>query len=422
MSGATDRLKARWDGFWFEPVGPANLGFLRVVFYGGILWLYGVWWHVDYSAWGDVSDAFWMPIHLFRVLGLSAASPDVLGMLQGTWLIAVALACIGLWTRPATWVALLTGAYLLALPHNFGKIHHADAIVAITLGTMAFARCGDAWSVDRLLDRWRHPRGAEIPASGEYSWPVKLAWTLVTLLFLGAGVSKLRHSGLAWIFSDNMQILLLRHRAPLGEFVAQWGWIPVTMAFITVLFEVAAPLALFSRRARAVLIPGLFSMQIGIALLMHVTFTQFILLYLFWVPWVAVGRWLARRLGSEPRRIMLFDGDCGLCERTVAVVRGLDLLGRVEPRDLSRDWAAVRALFPDLDRAACLEAMHVVGPGGRISVGFDAYRSLARALPLGWILLPLLHLPGARTVGRAVYRYVSARGRGHGCALPRAHA
>ncbi len=418
MSG----LKARWDGFWFAPATPSNLGFLRALFFGGILFLYVVALRVDYTAWSGVSDAFWFPIHLFRVFPVGVFPEGVLGVLTAVWFISMTFAAVGLWTRWATWIALISGAYLLALPHNFGKIHHADAILAITLGTMAWSRCGDGWSMDALIRRWRNPGAGSVEPSGEYTWPVRLTWTLSCFLFFGAGVSKLRHSGLPWIFSENMQVLLIQHGVPLGQWLAQWAWIPVLLAFSAVAFELAAPLALFSARARAVVIPSLLAMQVGIGLFMNVWFYQFLLIYAFWAPWDRIGRWLAAALGSEPRYVMIYDGDCGLCGRTVAVVRSLNLLGRVEFSNLHTDWPDLQARFPTLDREACLTEMVVVGPGTRESSGFKAYRQLARAMPLGWVVLPFLYLPGAAQIGSVVYRRMADRGRGHGCEVPQVHA
>jgi hypothetical protein len=66
-----------------------------------------------------------------------------------------------------------------------------------------------------------------------------------------------------------------------------------------VLLELSMPLALFSRRARVVLPVLLFLMQLGIGLLMNVWFLQFVLVYMFWVPWERVLR-IARGTGCQP--------------------------------------------------------------------------------------------------------------------------
>ena len=88
-------------------------------------------------------------------------------------------------------------------------------------------------------------------------------------------------------------------------------------------------------------------------------------------------------------------------------MRRLDLLGRVTLIDVSRDWSIVAARFPWLDRATCLIDVHLVTSNGRTAVGFDAYRELAKALPIGWLVEPLLLIPGVGAAGRVIYRRVA---------------
>src|SRR5580692_3303152 len=120
--------------FWFEPSRPQNLGICRVVFYLG-LWAFYL--PVDFAAWGAVSDAFWMPLPLFRALHLTAASVGVLGVLQLVWRISLLTSAVGFQTRLSTGVAAVIGVYLFGLPHNFGHVYHFDALLAIGLIVMA---------------------------------------------------------------------------------------------------------------------------------------------------------------------------------------------------------------------------------------------------------------------------------------------
>ncbi|MBI3322482.1 MAG: DUF393 domain-containing protein [Candidatus Omnitrophica bacterium] len=113
---------------------------------------------------------------------------------------------------------------------------------------------------------------------------------------------------------------------------------------------------------------------------------------------------------------VLYDGECGLCRRSMELLRRLDWLGRVEPIDLS-DWPAIRKRFPGLDQEACKREMHLVTPGGKVAVGFYAYRVLARVLPLGWLALPFLYIPGVPWIGRKVYASVAAGRHRGGCSV-----
>ena len=295
--------------FWFEPVEPLNLGLCRVLIFGAFFLLY-----LDYDLrWTEASDSLWMPVWIFQVLHLPVLSSGLLVVLQSVWKISLALSSIGLFTRISTVSAFILGMYLLGLPHSFGNINHYDALVVFVFGIMALSRCGDSCSIDRLIWKARHRNdtsGQRPQISGEYTWPIRAVWVMFALIFLGAGVSKLRHVGLEWIFSDNIAVLLLRAQfegksaVPWGFFLAQHQWLTQLVAAATVAIEVGYPLALFSRRARWILVPGAYSMQIGISLLMGITFSTFLICNLFWVQWACVGSRFAsgfRRL-TVPRK------------------------------------------------------------------------------------------------------------------------
>jgi len=147
-------------------------------------------------------------------------------------------------------------------------------------------------------------------------------------------------------------------------------------------------------------------------------FLRFAFCYLFWVPWEKMGAVLKNSTDTHRRHHFLYDGSCGLCQKTVAVLRRVDLLGRIVFHDALRDWPAIQAAFPGLRQEECLENMHVVTSSGRVETGFDAYRAISWSVPLLWPIAPLLYLPGVPTVGRRVYAAV-ARGRHRGgCPVP----
>ncbi len=423
------RVIERWNGFWYEPTGPLNLGLCRALFYGA---LFAFYLPQDFAGWGDVSPVFWEPVFLFEFLHLPQLPAATVDVLTGVWKLSLLLCSLGLFTRPSAMVAFVLGAYLLGLPHNFGKVRHHDAILVLSLGLLSLARSGEAFSLDRALRRARGGRGhvAKPPsASGEYTWPVRGIWVLMALVFLGAGVSKLQNGGLAWVFSENMANTLIEANygitngplVPWGLYLAQVGWLTRLMALGTLVVEAGYPLALFSRRARWLLVPAVLSMQIGIRVILGPRFVQFMICNLFWVPWDRIAARVAGRARAGRRDTLLYDGACGVCRRTVSVLRGLDVLHRLEYRDVN-DWAAVRERFPGLDRDACLEVMHLVATDGQVRTGFYAYRALAWRLPATWPLLPLLYVPGVPAVGRRVYAAVAARRLRGACALHTAPA
>jgi predicted DCC family thiol-disulfide oxidoreductase YuxK len=421
-------LRDRWRRFWYAPSRAAELGACRLLFYLALVMLYG---GRDFVAWTAVSDVFWQPIPLFRTLVLGVLPPVAMAVAAALWKLSLLTSAAGLATRFSTAAAAVLGTYLLGLPHNFGKIHHSDAILVFGLWVLAFARSGDGWSLDSLIRAARRPQAALPKPSGEYTWPFRMMWLVMSLIFFAAGVSKLRHSGLAWITSNALAGHLLRTQDPIsrpaGEAWTDWGasiaatpWLSTLLGAGSLALELFFPLALFSRTARRIIPAAMFGVQIGISAVMGPDFTRFLICYLFWVPWERMGELLRRRAFAPPtrRHAFLYDGSCGLCQRTVAVLRRLDLFGRVEFLDALGDWSRVHAGHPALVQDDCIRTMHVVRRDGRVETGFDAYRAIAWSLPLLWPVAPLLYVPGVSAVGRRVYASVAARRHRTGCPVP----
>jgi vitamin K-dependent gamma-carboxylase-like protein len=179
----------KWLRFWFAPSTPTNLGVSRLLFFGCVVAFYA---REDFSAWGSVSDAFWLPMPLFTTLHLKPFAPEVLRALQDIWRVALALSAVGLLTRLSMLTSFVLGIYLFGLPHNFGQTYHFDALLVLAMGVLACSKAGDGCSIDVLLNG----RG-DVRASGEYTWPVRTMWVAMSLVFFAAGLAKLRYGGLA---------------------------------------------------------------------------------------------------------------------------------------------------------------------------------------------------------------------------------
>jgi hypothetical protein len=269
----------------------------RFFFFGALFLLY---FYRDFSIWAEVPSVFWKPIWIFKTFHLPVFSSNTIQAMQALWKVALGMSCLGLFTRISTMVSFVLSVYLLGLPHNFGKTDHGDAILVLVLGIMALSRCDAGWSVDRLWRTRRQTNGPsqDSPASGEYTWPVRLVWLVMALVFFAAGMSKLRQSGIAWAMSDNLANWLLQSNyfigtrsalAPWGLYIAQYGWLCRLLAAATLAFELGYPLALFSRRARGIIVPTVVLIQIGIRILMGPSFRGMLICNLFWVPWDRVS-------------------------------------------------------------------------------------------------------------------------------------
>jgi predicted DCC family thiol-disulfide oxidoreductase YuxK len=105
--------------------------------------------------------------------------------------------------------------------------------------------------------------------------------------------------------------------------------------------------------------------------------------------------------------IVLFDGGCPICRRTVRTLRRLDWFDRLQFADATvrenRDGVA-----PGLTEDDAMQQMYVVDQAGRRYAGYDAQLRIARELPLLWPFRLVGGLPGIRWLGIAVYRFVAA--------------
>jgi len=285
--------------FFFRPTPPDGLGICRLLFYGCLFIQYL---KTDFASYGDLPASFYNTLPLFRLLHIPILSTKYLAILEAAFKLSLLGACIGRFTRPSAFTAAITGSYLLAVPNNFGRAGHGDGVIIVLLWVLAFSNCGDAWSLDRRFMR----RSGPSTASGEYTWPIRMVWVLMSFVYFGAGYTKLHASGLAWVTSDNMAMTFLAHQVnnsnPLldwGQHLARFAWFSKGLAAFTLVLELGFPLALFNRTARKLWVPGMFLAHVGIWLLMGVIFTQFMYTYIFWAPWSALAIFGRKRLADE---------------------------------------------------------------------------------------------------------------------------
>lgn len=109
---------------------------------------------------------------------------------------------------------------------------------------------------------------------------------------------------------------------------------------------------------------------------------------------------------QQNKDLVIFDGECNFCQSQIRLIRRLDLGGqKLEYRSLHEP--SVSDEFPELDLDALMRAMHIVDRNSQIHIGSDAVKYLARRLPLLWIFVPLLHLPGTGPLWKWMYQFIA---------------
>ena len=303
---------------------------------------------------------------------------QTISVIDAAWKLSLVFSAIGLFTRFSNATAFVLCVYLFGLPNSFGKTHHLDILLLWTFLIMTFSRCGDSWSVDRLIKTARNgsDRGSE-PAKTQRGIHVADPVDLgdhgddlfrggrfeVAAFGPGLGDGKLDVD-----FPSNVPIPCDGRRAA-GELGPvdrrgtdgrpicwrRWG------CRLTVLSAGAVqPAAAISRHGQrdddadgdcrfdgAEFLPD---DPVSVAVASAGSNPVLV-------------SWLVSR-GKE--YAVIFDGSCGLCKKTIAVVKSLDLLSRVEYLDAVNRWPEIQKRFPNLDQVRCLEDMHAVSGDGKV--------------------------------------------------------
>jgi protein-S-isoprenylcysteine O-methyltransferase Ste14/predicted DCC family thiol-disulfide oxidoreductase YuxK len=103
--------------------------------------------------------------------------------------------------------------------------------------------------------------------------------------------------------------------------------------------------------------------------------------------------------------VVLYDGRCRFCTRQSRNLVRLARPGALEARDFQEPGVLDR--FPGLTHEACMRAMHLVCPDGRVFAGFEAaVRAVATRPVVGWVAY-LYYLPVLRLALDVLYALVA---------------
>jgi hypothetical protein len=230
---------------------------------------------------------------LLNVASFSAKDFDGVGPvsilnepLPGEWVVAIfVLACVSgafatlgvkyLVTGP---VFALTLLWATSYRSSFGMIFHTENLLVLHVLILASGRAADAWS----FDSWRRPPPTEErQAQGQYSWPLRALCIVTTIVYLLAGVAKLRFTGWHWgggeelrihIAFDGLRKVELGSSPNLAANIVRHSWIFPPLAFLTLAFEFGAPLALLNRRVAVIWSLGAWGFHVGVLKVMSILF------------------------------------------------------------------------------------------------------------------------------------------------------
>lgn len=206
-------------------------------------------------------------------------SPRTVVAVQCVGLVAAVVTVLRLAPRAGFAVAWAAYVFLAAVWGSSGKVMHNDVLLITVAFPLVFAPAPTRAESDSVDVRW--------------GWGPRASLAALAAVYFATGYQKLRHSGLAWVFSDNMSWVLRQGTSVFGhhlnQVVADQPALTRALAAGALALELAAPVLLSIRRTRPLFVLG--------ALLMHASIWLF--LGLDYSPWVLASAAVALPLSRS---------------------------------------------------------------------------------------------------------------------------
>lgn len=417
------RLLIKWfraDETVTEGIGWAgNLAIFRIVYLSAavlpftwdlVRWTMEAMPWLPAASWQPISFYQWIPTDVLRNAGLAHA-------LAVVDLCLVGLATVGFFTRSTLGLATVLSIYVFGLPWNLGKVDHVHHLIWL-MALLAAGPSGEMLSVDALIQAIRRADREQVEPEVSPSAALatlRYVWVLIGVLYFSAGIGKLRAAlHHQWLGSDNLRGIIRDTWLPRHFYSPEFS-LPYrvdnispallqTAAVGVVAFETGAlGLVLFSWSRWLVVLAGL-AFHWGNGLVLGIWFSSLMLAYVCMVDWARLGRFAMRTVGWEPVLVM-YDGGCGLCRRTIAILKTLDICGELNP--LAADPGDPRRRsHPEITDAMLVRDLYVVSEAD-IAGGYDAYKTIAARIPILWPMALVMRFPAVAAIGNRIYRHIA---------------
>ena len=298
----------------------------------------------------------------------------------------------------------------------------SSLVMSMALIPLALAPAGRSLSLDAMIMR-RTGGMSRLWGSFYRSWGHftlnRAAWSKLLLLLTYAGISfssgllhlqfEVWHRGLtnSWMFLNPVADPYLHETvARIYQFSPRlYVFLTRCSAYGTLLFQLAmVPLLFLNRWTRALVV----ALELGFVL------GSVSLLALKWLGWNQLvvwallfwNRWKLNIAGKDCLET-LYDDRCNLCDRTMRVLRAVDLFKVLQFRPLSQniDFANSHGI----SHASALEDLYCVDDQGRVMGGYEFYLTVTGRIFLLIPFWPALWLGKVTRLGPVMYRYIAAR-------------
>ena len=186
------------------------------------------------------------------------------------------------------------------------------------------------------------------------------------------------------------------------------------LGIMIVVVEYLMIFLLFWRKTRLSAIYLGIVFHIALILTLDVPATFFFLfppqLCLFIAPNDIIG-WIERKRqfnASAKRPLLIYDGQCQFCQRSVQRLKVMDLFAVLNYVDL-HSISRFEDVHPQLNKEMALKQICLVENGSRLYEGFDVFRRACFMMPMLYPFIFVFYFPGMRFSGSGVYAFIAKR-------------
>ena len=290
---AVHALTNRLDHWIFEEyrMPPRALSVFRIVYSAFVLLMVGV---PPFRWIGNKPEIFYNP-PMFSIMRWfdGYPAPSFFWLLDGGVTLLFVCLLFGFQTRWTSWLLALGLFTGFSWSYAYGKINHDTLLMALVPLVMSFSRWGAYFSLDQR-------RASGLPKQEQY-WPVALLALLFGFAMFSAGMPKLlsgwldptTHAVQGYTIRQHYDFYADQLLAPImAHFDLPWFW--ELLDYSAVLFEVGFLLAVAKRPVFQFFIVLTVIFHLTNSLMLNIDFSRNLTLYLLFIDWRPVMRWVDR--------------------------------------------------------------------------------------------------------------------------------
>ena len=304
-------IRDGWNKFWFTPIDPATLGLIRI-FGGSMLFYTHLVWSIDLTGFmgeqGRFSEDLVGRMHqgstfAFSYLWLFDGNPAMLWMVHIAALVILLMFTLGFYSRVTSVLAFIIAvSYAHRAP---GALFGLDQINVMLAMYMMLGGAGEAFSLDRLIAKWRYPKRKLPETSTAANVSIRLIQLHMCIIYLFAGTGKLL--GDTWWEGTAMwgAVANSEYQSMDMTWLASYPLFIALLTQISLAWELSYSALVWPRLTRPLVIFMAIPLHLGIALCMGmVTFGLAMLIanMAFVSPWIIreIEAGIRNKLAKEP--------------------------------------------------------------------------------------------------------------------------